>query len=167
MKFGKLQPPIHHLAFCDASYGNLSNGYSQGGNVIFLAEERGYASPICWSSRKLRRVCRSTLTAEAMAMLDAIDACIWLSHIVAEVADCDLQHVKVKTDNMSLVESVHSTTAVEEKRLRVEIASIRESIRNKEVSVEWVDKEKQLADVITKQGADSFKFMAVLQNRHL
>jgi hypothetical protein len=168
LKFGKLQPPIHLLAYCDASYGNLSDGSSQGGYVIFLADERGYSSPICWSSRKLRRVCRSTLTAETMAMPDAIDACIWLSHIVSEVADFDLNIVEVKTDNMSLVESVHSTTAVEEKRLRVEIASIRESIRNKEVSIEWIDKEKQLADVLTKQGADSIKLGTVLHNgRHL
>jgi hypothetical protein len=167
LKFGKLHPPIHLLAYCDASYGNLSNGSSQGGYIIFLTDEGGYTSPICWSSRKLRRVCRSTLTAETMAMLDAIDASIWLSHIIAEVADCDLQPIEVKTDNMSLVESVHSTTAVEEKRLRVEIASIRESIRKKEVNVEWVDKEKQLADVLTKQGADSVKLMTVLHNGHL
>ena len=51
---------------------------------------------------------------------------------------------------MSLCESVHSTTANEEKRLRVEIASIRESIRRKEVEVEWVENQRQLADVLTK-----------------
>ena len=135
MKFGKLQPPIHLLSYCDASYGNLPDGSSQGGYIIFLADERGSVSPICWSSRKLRRVCRSTVAAETMAMLDAIDACIWLSHIISEVVDCDMGSIKVTTDNMSLYESVHSTTANEEKHLRVEIASIRESIRNKEVEV--------------------------------
>ena len=68
---------------------------------------------------------------------------------------------------MSLFESVHSTTANEEKRLRVEIASIRESIRRKEIEVGWIENEKQLADVLTKQGADSTKLMRVLQDGHL
>ena len=167
MKFGKLQPPIHLLSYCDASYGNLPDGSSQGGYIIFLADERGSVSPICWSSRKLRRVCRSTVAAETMAMLDAIDACIWLSHIISEVVDCDMGSIKVKTDDMSLYESVHSTTANEEKHLRVEIASIRESIRNKEVEVEWVDNKIQLADVLTKQGADSTKLLTVLHNGRL
>ena len=87
LKFRKLQAPVHLLAYCDASYGNLADGSSQGGYIIFLADEKGQVSPICWSSRKLRRVCRSTIAAETMAMLDAIDACIWLTHIVAEITD--------------------------------------------------------------------------------
>ena len=73
-----------------------------------------------------------------------------------------MQIAEIKTDNLSLVEAVHSTAAVEEKRLRVEMASIRESIRKNEIKVEWVNKEEQLADVLTKQGADSTKLMAVL-----
>ena len=102
-----------------------------------------------------------------MAMLDGIDASIWLSHIISEISDFKVGSVKIKTDNMSLCESVHSTTANEEKRLRVEIASIRESIRRKEVEVEWVENQRQLADVLTKQGADSSKLMRALHNGHL
>ena len=163
----KLRPPVHLLTFCDTSYGNLPNGFSQGGYIIFLADERGNVSPLCWASRKLRRVCRSTVAAEIMAMLDGIDASVWLFHIISEITDIKMDCIKVKTDNMSLCESVHSTTANEEKRLRVEIASIRESIRRKEIEVEWIENEKQLADVLTKQGADSTKLMRVLQNGHL
>ena len=167
LKFMRLKAPVHLLTYCDASYGNLPDGSSQGGYIIFLADERGYISPLCWSSRKLRRVCRSTVAAETMAMLDGIDASIWLSHIISEISDFKVGSVKIKTDNMSLCESVHSTTANEEKRLRVEIASIRESIRRKEVEVEWVENQRQLADVLTKQGADSSKLMRALHNGHL
>ena len=73
----------------------------------------------------------------------------------------------VKTDNKSGYDAINSTTAVEEKRLRVDIAAIRECVRNKEISVQWVPKEDQLADVLTKQGADSTKLVKVLCQRHL
>ena len=66
-----------------------------------------------------------------------------------------------------MCESVHSTTVNEEKRLRIEIASIRESIRRKEIEVEWVENQRQLADVLTKQGADSSKLMRASHNGHL
>ena len=35
LKFVKLQYPIHILTYCDASYGNLPDGSSQGGYIIF------------------------------------------------------------------------------------------------------------------------------------
>ena len=53
------------------------------------------------------------------------------------------------------------------KRTRVDIAAIRESVRRKEVSIEWIRKEHQLADVLTKQGADSSKLAAVLEKGHI
>ena len=51
------------------------------------------------------------------------------------------------------------------KRTSVDIAAIRESVRRKEVSIEWIRKEHQLA-VLTKQGADSSKLAAVLEKGH-
>ena len=167
LRFNKLSSPLHLVAYCDASYANLPNGASQGGMILFLAGNKGNHSPISWSSRKLRRVCRSTITAETMSMLDAIDASIWISHIINEFNDSQLGTTIIKTDNMSLTEAVHSTTAVEEKRLRVEIASIRESIRDDLVEVQWLRKEDQLADVLTKQGADASRLLNVLRKSNI
>ena len=68
---------------------------------------------------------------------------------------------------MSLHKNIHSTTAVEEKRLRVELAAIRESARKSEFKAEWVSNKDQLADCFTKQGADSNKLLRVLRQGHL
>ena len=167
LRYGTLQPPVFLLAYSDASYANLPDGSSQGGYIVFLADNQGNISPITWASRKLRRVCRSTITAETMAMLDTIDLCVWLFSMFKEVLDIELSTSIVKTDNKSSYDAINSTTAVEEKRLRVDIAAIRECVRNKEISVQWVPKEDQLADVLTKQGADSTKLVKVLCQRHL
>ena len=163
LKFKKLISPLHLLSYCDASFANLPDGSSQGGMLIFMADDHGNTSPLFWSSRKLRRVCRSTLTAETMAMLDTVDSCVWLSHIINEICDDELKTTIIRTDCMSLKESIYSTTPIhEEKRLRVEIAAIRQSTRNNEIRVEWIDKEHQLADSLTKQGADSTKLLKTL-----
>lgn len=70
----------------------------------------------------------------------------------------------VRTDNKSLSEAVYSTKAVEEKRLRVEIAALRESVERKEIKVEWISTKDQIADIFTKQGADNRLLLDVLRN---
>ena len=163
LHFCALEPPLFLLAYSDASYANLPDGGSQGGYIVFLADKKEHVSPITWSSRKLRRICRSTITAETMATLDTIDVCTWLNHMFKEVFDVEILQTIIRTDNKSSYQAINSTTAVEEKRLRVDIAAIRECIKNKEVSIEWVSKENQLADVLTKQGADSVKLAQTLR----
>ena len=167
LHYSDLQSPSYLLAYSDASYANLPDGGSQGGYIVFLADKLGQLSPITWTSKKLRRVCRSTITAETMAVLDTIDTCAWLASMFREVLDVEVLRTIVRTDNKSAYEAINSTTAVEEKRLRVDIAAIRECVRNNEVEMEWVNKENQLADVLTKQGADSTKLLKVLSQKHL
>jgi transposase InsO family protein len=166
LHYCSLEPPVFLLAYSDASYANLPDGSSQGGYVVFLADKSERVSPITWTSRKLRRVCRSTITAETMATLDAIDVCAWLFHMFRDVFDVEILPTVIRTDNKSSYQAINSTTSVEEKRLRVDIAAVRECIRNQEVCIEWVSKENQLADVLTKQGADSTKLAQVLRQCH-
>ena len=40
------------LVYTDASLGNLPDGGTQDGYIIFLANEKGKAIPICWNSRR-------------------------------------------------------------------------------------------------------------------
>ena len=163
LKFIKLQPPMRLIGFCDASYANLSCGGSQGGNIVFLAGSRGKMCPISWGSRKLRRVCRSTIAAETMAVLDTIDVCVWLSFMINELLNQKLEKTIIKTDSKSLQQIVNSTTGVEEKRLRVEIAAIRENIERGNVQIDWVSTKGQLADVFTKKGVDNKSLLYVLK----
>ena len=143
------------IAYCDASLGNLSNGGSQGGMIIYLSDVEGKLSPISWSSKKLERVARSTIAAETMALVDSADTCTWLTHMLNEILDNNVQISELFTDNKSLKDAAYSTTAVEEKRLRVDIAAIREAIQKKEIHVKWVSNTEQVADVFTKQGANN------------
>ena len=60
--------------FSNASLANLPDAGSQGGNSICLPRGNGKASPLRLQSKKIRRIVRSTLTGEALAMSDAVDA---------------------------------------------------------------------------------------------
>ena len=97
-----------------------------------------------------------------MALLEVSETCLWLSHIINELLDDSLETTEIFTDNQSLYEAAHSTTAVEEKRLRVDIAAIRQSISRKEFTLKWIDAKHQLADALTKQGADVTKLLETL-----
>ena len=69
-----LFPPMDNLESCylevytDASFGNLSAGGSQVGLLILLKSPSGKRCPIYWQSKKARRVVKSTLAAETMAL---------------------------------------------------------------------------------------------------
>ena len=164
IKFPQLQKPLHLVAFCDASYANLRDGSSQGGIIVFLKGKNGKVAPLSWASRKIRRVCRSTLTAETLALLEVSETCFWLSNIINELLNDTLETTEIFTDNKSLYEAAHSTTAVEEKRLRVDIAAIRQSITRKEFVLKWIETKLQLADTLTKQGADATKLLETLKS---
>ena len=58
----------------------------------------------------------------------------------------------VYTDNQSLCNILNSTNAVSEKRLRVDIAIIRENNVNNQVTIQWLTTTEQIANVLTKDG---------------
>ena len=142
--------------FSDASLGNLPCGGSQGGFVIFICGSNGKRSPIMWQSRKVRRVAKSTLAAEALALLDGCEAAIFLREIIVEMLG-SVEHqclpIDCFVDNKSLVDTIHSTNLVSDKYLRINIAAIFEMLEKGDIeSVSWIDSQQQLADCLTKEG---------------
>ena len=150
--------------YSDASYGNLNDGGSQGGYVIFLSDG-DKLSPIAWQSRRLRRIVKSTLAAETLALLDVAEAGIYLENLLCELLNLNPGRFPVKcyVDNKSLVEAVYSTKAVEDKQLRINIAILREMVSKTDVhSVSWVRSSRQLANVLTKKNASSCSLLAAI-----
>ena len=146
------------VVFSDASLGNMPNGGSQGGYLVLLVGESGKFSPIWWNSKKIRRVVRSTLAAETLALAEGIDNGIFLCTLLAELmygkSDPTTFPIECYTDCKSLYEALKSAKSVSEKRLRLDISSITELLETKQItSVSWCDTDKQLADSLTKKGA--------------
>ena len=161
LKFPKLQQNGRYIlkVYSDSSFNNLPNGGSQGGFIIFLCDSEDNGAPIQWQSKKIRRVAKSTLAAECLAMEDAVDAAFYLKCVLLEILQASVENIRVECfiDNKSLYDNLHSSTNVkEEKRLILDIALIKEMLQKNEInSVTLVESKEQLADCLTKQGASS------------
>ena len=70
--------------FSDAAFVNLSDNGSQGAFIIFLRDKKGLRCPLYWKSKKIRRVAKSTLTAETLALVDGAEACVFTKHVATE-----------------------------------------------------------------------------------
>ena len=147
-----------HL-YTDASFGNLNDGGSQGGYVLFLKDETDKSNLIGWQSKKIRRVVKSTLASEALALSDGVDNAFSLASLAGEI----IFGVKKKqipihchVDNNDLVQAIHSKKNVSDKRLRIEINSMKEMIAREEISkIRWIESQKQIANALTKKDADT------------
>lgn len=170
LKFQQLggDSSVKLVIYSDASLGNLSDGGSQGGYFIILTGDNGLFSPIAWQSKKIRRVVRSTLSAEALALSDAVDVGVYLAQLYTEVtvgeAKPELLPIECITDNHSLFDTIHSTNHVKEKRLRMEISSIKELLMSQQIqTLRWSPTKTQLADCLTKSGASSLALLKLLE----
>ena len=164
---------IKIVLYSDASYANLSDGISSaGGHIVFLEGENENCCPISWNTKKIRRVVKSTIAAEALSLVDGLDTAFYVGSIVTEIlyrnADCNKIPINCYIDNHSLYENLHSTKSVSEKRLRIDIAAVKEMMQKGEISdVNWIEASYQLSDCFTKKGASSKKLINVLKSGQL
>lgn len=153
------------LLYTDASYANLSDKVSSaGGYLIILKGKNGRICPITWSSSKIKRVVKSTLAAEALSLVDGVDACYFVRSILQEMFKVKDIKIKCFTDNKSLCQNIHSTKLISEKRLRMDLASIKESVSTGDISVQWVQTSNQISDCLTKAGADFHRLIELLKS---
>ena len=170
VRFPKLGNPENMVLICftDAALGTLNNDIdSTGGYIIFACnKEKSKCAALDWQSNKIKRVAKSTLTAEALVLCEGLEASIYLSELLAEFLNIPRNKIEIHgvTDNMSVLNAIQSTTAVSDRRLRREIGAIKEMVDRKEVSsIKWVPGSKQLADVLTKKGVNGAKLLETLQ----
>ena len=127
-------PRLQHIETCqievfsDASFASLPDGGSQGAIIVFLKDTKGQRCPLYWQTRRLKRVVKSTLAAETMALLEGAEAGVYLATILKEVLGSNRATVSCITDNKSLVDSLYSTKRVDDKRLRIDMAVLMDMI---------------------------------------
>ena len=156
------------VIFTDASLGNLNEGLgSTCAYIVWLMDQTGNCCPIEWNTHKIRRVVRSTLAAEMLSLREGLGAGFYYRQMMEEILGLDFKTINIEAyvDNKSVIEEISSTRMVEDKRLRVDIATIRELLKLHDVSrIQCVPGQLQLANVLTKQGASGFHLLKVLQS---
>ena len=161
------------LSVSDAAFDNLPNHRSQGGHMLLLADKdilddhgkQHRVSFVEWRSTRIRRVVRSTLSAEAYSMSEASEGCDWLRTMIAEITNPAYtfrqyeEHMEnipgaLVTDAKSLYDVlVAEKTNIHDRRLSLEATLLRETLTRGLVA-KWVRSEQMLADVLTKESVD-------------
>ena len=138
------------VGYSDASFAGNSDHSSQLGLVIVLKDNKERASLVHYVSWKCRRVTRSILAAEVHAFAACLDCCITLAHDLKKMLGRDLK-VALMTDSKSLFDTVTKLTAALEKRLLINIFSIREAFQKGDIfNIAHISSEYNLADAFTK-----------------
>jgi hypothetical protein len=160
------------ITFSDASHASRYDGASQGGSVTILADarilngEKSEFSVLSWHSKRLKRVCRSSTSAEIQACANAYDENEFVRQLLFEferpqgiqAANSDEAVASILAavvcDAKNLYDSVtrisSSGLQMEEKRLCLEILSIRERALRTNCPLKWVNSDQQVADDTTK-----------------
>ncbi|CAK0827876.1 unnamed protein product, partial [Prorocentrum cordatum] len=169
------------VAVGDSSHGNVgkTKTASQAGLVILLADNKddqllhgrpAEVTPMLWRSHRIKRVVRSTLAAETMAALEAVESGDMLRQDLVELhyglgyrthMD-DVKAIKMVevTDCKSLYDLLQKRGTVPfEKRLLIDIESLRNDLEFNDVVSKWVSTKQMLADCLTKHDVRAGDYM--------
>ena len=160
---------VTFCAFSDASFLSGKEKYAHQGGLIFvttpelLENKRAVISPVAWMSKKIHRVIRSTLGAEAVALSGNVDRLLWLRVFWQWLLDPTVEwgspekvlqaarKAALVTDCKSAYDLLTKTAVpqCEEHRTTIECLLIRERLQAN-CMVRWVTSNAQLADCLTK-----------------
>lgn len=149
------------IVYSDAALAVRSDLSSQGGYIIATADPRVLQGEtvdlqiVDWSSRKLPRVCRSSLSAEAQAAGIAVDAMEYVQLFHNEMVRTSSKQSILITDCKSLYDAAlkdnHSHGS--DRRTSIEIAAMTGTMGRCNMTWRWVDGGSNLADGLTKLAA--------------
>jgi hypothetical protein len=140
------------IVFTDSSFANNKDYSSQIGFIIVLADD-DHCNLIHWSSVKCRRITRSVIASELYAMAHGFDSACVLKDTLDKLFDKDEKGIPliICIDSFSLYECLVKLSTTREKRLMIDLMSIRQAYERREIAeVRWIQGNKNPADSMTK-----------------
>ena len=103
-----------------------------------------------------------------LKLSDAVDAAMLIASTWNEFTGLDaVKPVECITDCCSLFDNVNSTKLCSEKRLRMDVAMLKEMQERGEMVLHWTETTNQLADPLTKKGVPTLDLLKVVSTGHL
>ena len=150
--------------YADAAFAGNNDLTSQLGYVIALVDDNGTANVIHYSSTKARRATKSVLAAKLFAVAAAFDYASTLKGCIDDIYARDVPLV-LCTYSRSLFELVIGLTSTTEKRLLIDLASLRKSYELRDIAeIVWIRSEANPSDGLTKRGRCEALEKLVMQN---
>ena len=114
----------------------------------------------------MKRVISSTTAAEALAANDALDMMVYIKSVIGELLGQRGNDIPMEltTDCRNLHKSIMNSALVENPRLRTNIAMLKESLKERELSrFELLKGKDMIADVLTKKGSAGINLLSLLR----
>ncbi|KAI1002055.1 hypothetical protein K3495_g6147 [Podosphaera aphanis] len=140
------------MVFTDASFANNQDLSAQIGYVIALADDNHKANIIHWSSLKCKRVTRSVLASEIYSVAHGFDVAVVLKTTIEQILDLNEPLPLILcTDSQSLYDCLVKLGNTQEKRLMIDIMSLRQSYEWHQITeIRWIDGRSNSVDAMTK-----------------
>ena len=156
----------------DANNKSVSQLCAVGGYVIMLVNKvTNRAAVLTWVSKKINRVCLSSLAAETLSLQMLNGNMFFVRHIQKQMFGDNADKIPglAITDNQDLFSCVHNLKACENKRLLTDIISIKQAIAEDRTITElrYVSKEIMIADCLTKTGKLGDDLLQVVTSTNL
>ena len=145
------------LGVTDGSNKSVKQVFSVSGHVIMLVNRKtAKAAVLLWSSKKIDRICTSSLAAETLSFQKMSGNMFYIRQMLQQMFGEEADEIPglALIDNQDLYSCVHNLKACEDKRLLADIISIKQSIAvDKTITeVRYIPKEQMIADCLTKTG---------------
>ena len=141
---------------CDAAFKNNKepNCKSRGGMMLLLGTDTQITEQtalLAWSSKKLQRVCKSPTGAEVLTVSASVDEVDFAFHLAVAFYTDDLEFCsEIYTDSFSLTSTQDKYTKEINPNLQVDVAIIRQKVRNGEVRLTHIPGTSNPSDGLTK-----------------
>ncbi len=144
------QRTLKLVLFTDSSFGNGKGFSSQAGFLIVLMDGNGSANVLHYGSRKCRRVTRSVMAAEILALVNGFDNAFVVKHILGELLDRSIPlDAFIGSRTTFNCAAKHASTL--EKRLQIDVSALRESLTRGELRcIGWIPGIENPADGLAK-----------------
>lgn len=132
---------------------------------MLLKEGRRLFSILHFSSYKARRATRSVLGAETYAIADAFDVGYTLAHDLSEILQVSITLV-MSTDSKSLFSLITKDSLSTERRLMIDITSVRQSFDNGEIDcLELKNTDTNPSDAFKESGSNLSREQSIVSGQ--
>ena len=159
------------VGYSDASSRSGGSSFSTGGQVIMLVNKITQASSIIfWASKKIDRVCTSSMAAEVLSLQKLSSHLFLTKQLLKNMLGKEGENIPclALTDNHDTFSAVHTIKPVTDPRMQADVVVIRQAIHeDKTISeLRFTPADTQLADCLTKITKNGEDLMKVLRTGH-
>ncbi len=135
------------VGYVDADFAGCKRTRKSTGGWLFLIN----GTPVSWSSKRQSTIASSTTEAEYMQAHMAAQEAVWIRQLLADLGHTQVDATILYEDNEPAIKlSIDPALHQKSKHFDVKYHVLRERVARKQVTLQYIRTEDQIADIFTK-----------------